>query len=574
MNDIFYGTSGPQDASIMIVGESWGGEEYGRKQPFVGQSGQELNKILAECGINRKDVFCTNVVSDQPTSNKMEYFFHTTKEAKEQGQRPIKDLYPRMNVLDGISDLALQIEEVKPNLIIGFGNYALWALTENNFKTNSSSLGRKIPSGIGSWRGSQLKTTPLMGFVDFLPTYHPAAAMRNWPWRYLIKHDILTRAKLVPFTKPDYDFIIRPNYTTCIHTLVKLIQILVHRKLRLSIDLETRNGHIACIGIAWGPLHAISIPFMCVDRNEGYFTTDEEIAIIRMISELLLNPNTEIVGQNFLYDIQYLLRYWNCAPKVYMDTMIAHHVLFPASHNGAMPKDLSHLSSMYCDYHVYWKDEGKEWDASIPEDQYWSYNCMDAVTCWEISHEIDKTLDALNLRPQFDFQMRQFPMVFRMMVRGILIDKEERTSTGVELFELIINLGDRLENMLPSDILPRQKGASAWYNSPVQQAIFFYDIMDVQPVLDPKTRNRTVDKDALHVIAQRQPLLIPLCTALEELRSMRVFYNTFISAKLDPDNRMRCSYNISGTDTYRHSSSKNAWGRGGNLQNLPEGREE
>jgi len=52
-----------------------------------------------------------------------------------------------------------------------------------------------------------------------------------------------------------------------------------------------------------------------------------------------------------------------------------------------------------------------------------------------------------------------------------------------------------------------------------------------------------------------------------------VFLSTFIMMPLDQDSRMRCSYNICGTETYRFSSSKNAFGSGGNLQNLPKGDE-
>ena len=76
---LFYGTSGPRDADIAIVGESWGSEEARQYEPFVGESGQELNKILSECGIDRNECFCTNVVDEQPPGNHMWEFFWETK---------------------------------------------------------------------------------------------------------------------------------------------------------------------------------------------------------------------------------------------------------------------------------------------------------------------------------------------------------------------------------------------------------------------------------------------------------------------------------------------------------------
>ena len=73
------------------------------------------------------------------------------------------------------------------------------------------------------------------------------------------------------------------------------------------------------------------------------------------------------------------------------------------------------------------------------------------------------------------------------------------------------------------------------------------------------------------LIGNREPLLETITTALREIRSLGVFFSTFTKAKLDPDGMMRSSYDPSGTETYRWSSKKNAFDRGANLQNIPEG---
>ena len=170
----------------MIVGESWGVEEDRQGEPFVGHSGQELSRILREVKIPEHDCFFTNVVSARPNHNDMGQFFYPTGTARQEGRTILRGLYPKPIVIEGLARLAQQIERVKPQIIIGFGNYALWALTDDCFGIGDKNK-RKIPTGIGNWRGSQLRdriyNTPL------LPTYHPAAALRNWPWRYLIKHD-------------------------------------------------------------------------------------------------------------------------------------------------------------------------------------------------------------------------------------------------------------------------------------------------------------------------------------------------------------------------------------------------
>src|SRR3990170_1446909 len=73
--DIYFGTSGPRrEASIILVGESWGFEEARAQCPFVGSSGQELDSMLANAGLARRDILCTNVFPAQPPGNEAYWF--------------------------------------------------------------------------------------------------------------------------------------------------------------------------------------------------------------------------------------------------------------------------------------------------------------------------------------------------------------------------------------------------------------------------------------------------------------------------------------------------------------------
>jgi DNA polymerase I-like protein with 3'-5' exonuclease and polymerase domains len=60
---------------------------------------------------------------------------------------------------------------------------------------------------------------------------------------------------------------------------------------------------------------------------------------------------------------------------------------------------------------------------------------------------------------------------------------------------------------------------------------------------------------------------------IEIKRSIGVYDATFLEMESDPDGRVRSSYKLTGTDTFRLASSENAFGRGGNLQNIPSGKE-
>ena len=571
--DIFVGTSGPRNARIAIVGESWGSEEQRQGRPFVGRSGDELRRLLAESGIAYNECFLTNVVNRQPPGNKMELFFYPTSEATAQSTR---GLYPNVQVGEGLHNLRQQLLSVSPEIVIGFGNYALWALTEDSFGIGYEK-GRKVPTGITSWRRSQLYCRDDMGGFPFLPTYHPAAALRQYPWRYAIKHDLSCRVPLVKhkWEAPSRHLIVRPSYKTAMNYL-RFIQMQgkasVHlkRKQRIAVDIETRGGHIACIGFAWNSTEAICIPFMTINPDDhNYFTHQEECNLHNVIREILVDPNIEITGQNFLYDAQYINDTMFVVPKCHLDTMIIHHVCWPGT-----PKGLDYLSSLYCEHHVYWKDEGKEWNTSIPEESYWAYNCKDAIATWEISYALEDIVKQLNLEVPASIQMRQWSMILNMMLRGIRIDQKSRAGASIALMETMMQYEQAFEDIVPLDWTRKSKTAKPWYRSPKQQATLFYDVLGIKEVKSRKTGNRTCDDDALRVIALREPIVKNLCAMMQEYRSAGVFYSTFTQAPLDHDKRMRCSFNPSGTDTFRWNSSKNAYGRGANLQNIPKGTED
>lgn len=101
----------------------------------------------------------------------------------------------------------------------------------------------------------------------------------------------------------------------------------------------------------------------------------------------------------------------------------------------------------------------------------------------------------------------------------------------------------------------------------------FYDDLRVPVQRNRKTGNASLDDKALTKIKDRVPVLAPLITTISDFRSLGVFLSTFVQAPLDSDGRMRCSYNIVGTETFRFNSSENAFGSGTNLQNIPKGNE-
>ncbi|HWI69124.1 MAG TPA: DNA polymerase, partial [Nitrospiraceae bacterium] len=107
--------------------------------------------------------------------------------------------------------------------------------------------------------------------------------------------------------------------------------------------------------------------------------------------------------------------------------------------------------------------------------------------------------------------------------------------------------------------------------SPLQMKRLFYEDLAQKVIINRKTGAPTLDDDALDTIGKREPLLRPLLRRINEHRSLGVFLSTFVNAKVDVDRRIRCSFNIAGTESFRLSSSQNAFGSGLNLQNVPPG---
>ena len=540
--------SGPPNAEVMIIGEAPGENEVYAGKPFVGAAGYELDRIMAEAGYPRSQCFVTNVCRVRPIKNQIDRFFRRTK-TKPNGDKwpgdwaPWRGGWATKEVRDGDELLQREIELVNPKLIIAVGNLALLATTGE--------------WGIGSWRGSTLAR----GTRLVVPTYHPAAVLREWSLRTYVLHDLRRafEAKANGVVVPNYRFVIRPNFTTAATELTLLLDRLAEGPLLISCDIETRAGHIACIGFAWSRLDAFCIPLMCVERPEGYWSAEEEFALWKLMRAVLMHPNARIVGQNFIYDTQYLWRWGKCIPRLALDTMLAYHVCFPG-----MDKDLATLSSLFCDYHVYWKDDGKEWSKGMGEDQLWSYNCEDTVRTYEIAEKLTDLVMSLGFVEQCIFQHRMWHRALATMIRGVAINAQEKRKLSLTLLEEATTRESWLTSILGHEL---NEGSSK------QMQGFFYHDLKLPVQRNRKTGNPSLDDESLGKLCLREPIIRPIVRVIRELRSLGVFRSTFVESRMGFDNRMRCSYNVGGTETFRFSSSKDAFGSGLNLQNVPKGGE-
>lgn len=535
---------GPYPSDIMIVGEAPGVSEEMRLLPFIGSSGMELTHMLSEAGINREACFITNVCKYRPPKNDIKSFFPNKTEARKRGLSNICGRYPNEQIIEGLGELYQEIDICKPKVIVALGDTALWALCGE--------------SGISKWRGSTL----MHEGIPVVPTYHPAAILRQWSWRFITVND-LRKVKMLATTgtyvPPRYGFIIRPNYTTVIGTLEELLKDAETDTLRLACDIETRFRHIECFGIAWTKRHAICIPFLTNEnRKKSYWTIDEETQIVWKLRQLLTHPNVQIIGQNWNYDSQYTAKDWGFIAWPFLDTMLAHHVAF-----AGLPKALDFQASLYNDDYTFWKEEGhQESFYTMDLEQHWTYNCKDCVNTFEASYHIEDVIRKFGLEKPLAFQMSMVKPVLKTMLRGVLVDREARNKISLQLLEAMIDRQNFLNAVLGRNFNPR---------STTQMKALFYTQLGVKPILNRKTKKPTLAKGALKDLRKHaDPIIHPIIDAIIEFRRAGTA-NSVATVSLDLDGRIRSSYNLAGTETYRLASSEDAFGFGTNLQNISKG---
>lgn len=312
--------------------------------PFVGDSGQELTRILMEAGLNRRDCFLTNVLPLQPPNNEVEALCVSKKLAG--------DSYPYSAIRQGkyldpqylgeLDRLRTELDTVQPNLVVALGNTACWAL-------------------LGSGRISTVRgvttTGPLCGSLKVLPTFHPAAVLRQWSYRPIVIVDLLKARREMEFPeirRPVRQILVDP-------TLEEIRNWAVRPHIALAVDTETRAGQLRSVQFARSPYEALVIPFW-VRQDSHWETLEDELEAWKWTKYLLDLPCPKIF-QNGLYDLQYFLRLGIKPRNCLHDTMLLHHALYPE-----LLKGLGFLGS-YLTNESSWKLMRGKYDSNKADDE-------------------------------------------------------------------------------------------------------------------------------------------------------------------------------------------------------------
>lgn len=320
---------------VMLLGEAWGEQEEQEGRPFVGASGWLLNSMLEIAGISRQDCFVTNVFNLRPRpKNDVISLCGSKAEAIPSTPTLTKGKYVRAEFRPELDRLYREIERENPNVIVALGATAAWAL-----------LGT---SGIRKIRGAATTARGLFGLsreFKVVPTYHPAAILRDYSLRPITISD-LAKAKRESgspaLERPRREIWVEPNLSD----LSRFEQDYILKSPYLSVDIETIGTQITCIGFAPSVDRALVVPFYDARKADGNYwpnLTEEMCAWhwVRRICAL----RKRLVFQNGLYDIHFLWKQYGIpVPHAEEDTMLLHHALQPE-----MEKGLGFLGSVYTD---------------------------------------------------------------------------------------------------------------------------------------------------------------------------------------------------------------------------------
>ena len=139
-NNLVFGVGNPH-ARVVFVGEAPGRDEDLKGEPFVGEAGQILTRLITRMGFTREDVYICNVLKCRPPSNRDPH----TDEIEKCGPFMLR-----------------QVKAIGPEVIVALGAFAAHTLLQSTVPIS------KLRGKFHDYHG-----------IPLMPTYHPSFLLRN-----------------------------------------------------------------------------------------------------------------------------------------------------------------------------------------------------------------------------------------------------------------------------------------------------------------------------------------------------------------------------------------------------------
>ena len=519
---------------IAFIGEAPGEDEENHRIPFVGKSGSFLSGVMRDVGIDRNACLMGNVCQVRPPGNRIEAFAWDGPE-----------------IQDGLQRLTHDIQVFNPHLCVLLGNIPLRA--------------GGINGKITEWRGSLFEcheiTGPFFG-RKCLPALHPAFVLREFSGYPFLKFDI-KRA----FDEGGSPNLHLPQRELITHydaaTICYILDTWESGK-RCALDIEGGLGGWPCVSISARPSKAFTIAWT-------KFSESEHCRVLRAFAGLMDRQDVPKVLQNSLYDAFVLAYGFGIQIRnIAEDTMLKGWEIY-----SELPKALSVQASIWTrqpqwKYLIAYSKKEKQRRASLgvdsnqeSENKYKACAIDSAVTI-EICQNQDNVLEGAGL-VHYRKNVEMLNPLLYMELRGIKYDKENVEKELAQRKTEVAKVGDELCGIVGTE-LRGPKGSLV----PQRLVKVMYDTgkypKQFKKEQGRKTEKLTTDVEALLTLRKRLPS-DRLLDGILKHRHLEGLIET-LSIKCDPDGRVRCGYNVVGTETGRLSCYTSPTGAGANLQTV------
>lgn len=536
---------GPRNANILVVGDCPYGVDERNGRYFQGYTGDVLDKLFREAGIDRSQCLLTTIAKAKPPGDNLEFFFEDKRFFK-----------PREYWTECVNELQQTIAELQPNMILALGATSMYYLTGNK--------------GINSFRG-YISECSLVPGIKVLPIIHPATINADWKLFFQTVMDVrkAVRNSVSKGMPPDKRIL---TVDPPISQLFDYCDYLIHEhKGSIGLDVETMTGaHIDIIGFAESPFAATSFNFMTSDgagNRNPRFDLNLETKIWSKFAEVI--EKKDLIMQNGKYDSGVL---WN-HNKIYCadftkDIMVAAHAVWPEC-----PRSLGFLASI-CLNVPPWKHTAQESPGL--------YNAADACNTVGIWNALEREMEKSGTRITHDFEIAQNEVACMMELQGLLIDRDRQKVISDRNHKRMAEVKQEIDTAI---------GRELNFNSPKQVNQLLYEEMAL-----PKQFKRRKGKgeatltsgaDALAVLCRLSDA--PVLKKIAEYKKITKLL-TFVDCSISPQNTVHTCYNITGAnmahednkgivtdddDAYRSFGRWSSSGSiikpygSGNLQNIP-----
>lgn len=326
--------------TLVILGEAPGADEEVAGIPFIGQAGKQLDLLMAEAGLDRREWHILNTFLKRPPENNLKdpsWTLNKTEWKREYGSVPygpsaLKKRHLRPEHHWQVEELRRRLEELKPDLILAMGSTALWALTGED--------------AITTYRGSFW----LSPYGLAIATLHPASVLYQYSNRPILWADLVKVRKHFEGTLPPplkRRLWIDPTFAEIAACYARFKMRPVANELGVDIETAPSIAQITSISYSFAD-EGIVIPIwdkyaVTAERQNYWPTAEDEVKAWRWIQKFAELPHVKVM-QNGMYDAQYLmdapidirLRNWR------HDTSVMQH-----SYQPELKKDLGTLGSLY-----------------------------------------------------------------------------------------------------------------------------------------------------------------------------------------------------------------------------------